>query len=207
MVADNIFRQVRHIGRRAVSYEESMSGNCSLHTTRLYAVKHNPAAYFTDPDDRSACQRDNVPFEQFGADLAGGVLPAFSFITPNICNDMHSCPISTGDEWLRQTIDTITASTTYAEGRTLIFITFDESGGSGTMPFFAIAPGIVPGTRATTELDHASLLAFTEDALGISDHLGSATRAADLATALGLPVPPTTTSTDSPPPTGPPTTP
>ena len=31
-----------------------------------------------------------------------------------------------------------------------------------TMPFFAIAPGIRPGTRPTVELDHYALLSFTD---------------------------------------------
>ncbi len=204
LVADNIFRQVRSSGRRAVSYEESMAGTCALTSTQLYAVKHNPAAYFAEPDDRSACQLDDVPFEQFDRDLTAGDLPAFSLITPNICNDMHSCPIATGDQWLQHTIDAITTGATYAQGRTIVFIMFDESEGSGTMPFFAIAPGIRPGTRATAELDHYAVLAFTEDALALGTHLGHAAGAADLATALGLP--PATTSTDSAPPTSPPTT-
>jgi hypothetical protein len=67
-----------------------------------------------------------------------------------------------------------------------VFIVFDESQGAGSMPFFAIAPWIVPGTRADGQLDHYSLLAFTEDALGITTRLGSAAEAPSLAAAFGL---------------------
>ncbi|MEO5900353.1 MAG: alkaline phosphatase family protein [Ilumatobacteraceae bacterium] len=186
---DNIFRQIRSTGQRAVSYEENMPGTCTLATTHLYAVKHNPAIYFVDPDDRAACQRDNVPFDQFDHDLDNGELPAFSFVTPNLCNDMHSCPVLTGDRWLQHTVATITDSAIYRQGRTIVFITFDESEGSGMMPFFAIAPGIRSGTQATGPLDHYALLAFTEDALGVPTHLGHAAGAFSLATALGLPAP------------------
>ena len=182
---DNVFRQVRALGKVAKSYEEAMPANCTLRSTSRYAVKHNPAAYYVGGDDRAACQRDNVPFDQFLPDLSGG-LPAFSLITPDICNDMHDCPVATGDKWLNDAVSAIIASATYREGRTAVFVVFDESEGGGTTPFVAIAPSIVPGTRVATELDHYSLLAFTEDALGVPTRLGSAATAPSMADAFGL---------------------
>jgi hypothetical protein len=182
---DNIFRQVRELGKRARSYQENMPANCALQSTSHYAVKHNPAAYYVGEDDRSACERDDVAFDQFLPDLHTG-LPEFAFITPDICNDMHDCSVATGDGWLGDVVSAITASPTYREGRTAVFIVFDESQGGGTMPFVAIAPSIVPGTRVETELDHYSLLAFTEDALGVSTHLGGAADAPSLADAFGI---------------------
>ncbi|MGZ4805683.1 MAG: alkaline phosphatase family protein [Ilumatobacteraceae bacterium] len=182
---DNIFRQVRAVGKTAKSYEEAMPANCALHPTSRYAVKHNPAAYFVGGDDRAACEHDDVPFDQFRPDLAGG-LPAFSLITPDICHDMHDCPVATGDSWLHDVVTAITASPTYRQGRTALFIVFDESQGGGTTLFTAVAPSIVPGTRVETELDHYSLLAFTEDALGITTRLGKAAAAPSLADAFGI---------------------
>ncbi|MEY2524582.1 MAG: phosphatidylinositol-3-phosphatase [Ilumatobacteraceae bacterium] len=183
--ADNIFRQVRAIGKVSKSYEEAMPGKCMLQSTNRYAVKHNPAAYFVDGDDRTACQRDNVAFDQFATDLASG-LPAFSLITPDICNDMHDCSVAIGDAWLQEVVTSITDSASYDGGRTAIFIVFDESEGAGTMPFIAIAPSINPGTAVDIELDHFALLAFTEDALGIATHLGQAANATSMADAFGL---------------------
>ena len=185
LTVDNIFRQVRAVGKSARSYEAAMQGTCSLTSSGRYAVKHNPAAYFTGGDDRAACQRDDVPFEQFPGDLRDG-LAGFSLITPDLCDDMHDCPIATGDRWLRGVVTTITASPAYLDGHTAVFIVFDESEGAGVMPFVAIAPGLVPGIRAAGPLDHFSLLAFTEDALGITDHLGKAAGAPSLAAAFGL---------------------
>ena len=61
----------------------------------LYAVKHNPFAYF------KSVQEDTIPGgglrnvrgfdgpEGLYAELASGDVPAFSFIAPNQCNDQH----------------------------------------------------------------------------------------------------------------------
>jgi phospholipase C len=183
---DNIFRQVRDTGRSAKSYQEGMPHNCALESDGKYAVKHNPAAYFVGADDRQACQRDDVPFDQFAADLTGpsARFPAFALISPDLCNDMHDCPVATGDAWLRATMEPILSSALYRAGRTAIFVVFDESQGSGTLPFIAIGPSVTAGTVATATLDHFSLLRFTEDALGLGQHLGHAAGATDLRTAV-----------------------
>ena len=185
LTVDNIFRQVRVAGKKSKSYLEAMPTNCALKSNDRYAVKHNPAAYYVGTDDRTACARDNVAFDQFSPDLRSD-LPAFALIVPDICNDMHDCPVATGDAWLRPVVDAITSSTTYREGRTAVFVVFDESVGGGTMPFLAITPSMIPGTRAKAEIDHYSLLAFTEDALGITAHLGKAATAPSLSAAFGL---------------------
>jgi len=61
----------------------------------LYAVKHNPFAYFRDvqtgSDWRLSLKRV-VDFDGSGglfADLASGSVPNYSFIAPNQCNDQH----------------------------------------------------------------------------------------------------------------------
>ncbi len=182
---DNIFRQVRTAGGTAKTYAEAMVEPCELASRDTYAVKHNPAAYYVGADDRAACLRDNVPFDDFAADLAGE-LPSFSLIVPDLCSDMHDCPVATGDAWLQPLVESITSSNAYRAGDVALFIVFDESEGLGTMPFLAVAPAIVPGTSVTTELDHYSLLAFTEDALGVPTHLGHAAAAPDLRAPFNL---------------------
>ena len=184
--ADNLFRQVRATGGSAKSYIESMDENCQLSGTHRYAVRHNPATYFTGGDDRSACRRDDVPFDAFANDLRLGSLPSFALIVPNLCHDSHDCSIKNADDWLRTVVSSITDSDTYKRGRTALFIAWDESVGSGRMPFVAIAPSIRMGTVVDAALGHAALLAFTEKALGISERLGAAADAPDLGRAFGL---------------------
>ena len=65
-----------------------------------YAKKHNPFAYYDDvAGDPKRCRRI-VPFDQLAADLKGGRLPTYVFISPNLCNDMHDCDVATGDRFL-----------------------------------------------------------------------------------------------------------
>jgi phospholipase C len=170
---------VRASGRVAKSYLESMPGNCVVDSAGRYAVKHNPAAYYVGGDDRAACQQDNVPLDQFAVDLAGE-LPALALIVPDICNSMHDCPVATGDAWLRRTVQPILDSAVYRQGRTALFVAFDESQGGGTIPFIAVSPSLTPGTVFADELDHYALLRTTEDMLGIPEHLGAAATAASI---------------------------
>lgn len=61
----------------------------------LYAVKHNPFAYFASVqggENRDLSMEQTVPFEGpkgLYADLKDGHVPDFAFIAPNQCNDQH----------------------------------------------------------------------------------------------------------------------
>lgn len=186
LTVDNIFRQVRGAGGTSRSYIESMATPCSTNGSNLYAVKHNPAMYYVGDADAAACLSDDVPFDQFVTDLASGDLPNFASISPDLCHDMHDCSVEQGDTWLSELVPAILLSGSYRQGRTAVFIVWDESGGTGTMPFVAIAPTVPSGTVAHSQLGHGSLLAFTEAALGISKRLGAAADAPDLREAFGL---------------------
>ena len=63
-------------------------------------------------------------------DLMGGTLPAFSFVTPDLCHDTHDCSVTTGDAWLQSWFAKILASPTYLAGRTVVFVVWDENDGS-----------------------------------------------------------------------------
>lgn len=187
IVGDNVFRQVRRAGRRAMTFAEGMPAPCTLLSTGRYAVKHNPAAYYRGADDRAACQLDDVPLGDlrsgpFGRALASGEVPAFAALIPDLCHDTHDCSVSTGDRWLRRWVEAITASSTYRQGRTAIFVVWDEP---TPMPFLAVAPSIPPGAVIRTAVDHYALLRLTEDLLGLP-RIGNAARAPDLRPALHL---------------------
>ncbi len=187
LTVDNLFRQVRASGRAALSYEESMTTSCQLDAAGEYAVKHNPASYYVGADDRAACQRDDVPL----GDVTGGALgealdrdalPAFSFVTPNLCNDTHDCPVSAGDTFLSRWIPRILASAAYRRGRTVVFVVWDEP---TPMPFVVISPSTAPGTVSPVPADHYALLRTTEELLGLAP-LGRAAGAPSLRAAFNL---------------------
>src|SRR5262249_38059622 len=109
--------QLTHVGLSWKSYQESLPlggaygvdnsngtvSNLSDFTnlpgltsfTALYAVKHNPFAYFKsvqDGDPRDNSVANIVGFDGpkgLFADLATGDLPSLVFIAPNQCNDQH----------------------------------------------------------------------------------------------------------------------
>jgi hypothetical protein len=122
----------------------------------LYAVKHNPFAYFLDIENGmnpALSLRNVVSFDGdpgLFADLYSGHVPTFSFIVPNQCNDQHgrsgggpqcdSDPndvgtqkglnpalMYQGDVTLQRIVGAIKASPSWADGRNAIVIVWDES--------------------------------------------------------------------------------
>jgi phosphatidylinositol-3-phosphatase len=145
------------------SLEESMPSNCYLSDSGLYVVHHNPAAYYTNI--RTACSSQDVPLASV-PDLSA----PFTFITPNLCNDMHSCSTADGDKWLSTFIPRLLGSDQYNSGTTAIFLTWDESDSSSASNHIAtlvISPSTQPGTVSDTLFNHYSMLQTTESMLGI----------------------------------------
>jgi hypothetical protein len=162
------------------SLQESMPSNCDQQSSGQYAVKHDPAAYFTDI--RTACNAQDIPLGS-QPDLSS----AFTFVSPNLCNDMHDCPISTGDSWLSTFLPKVLASPQYRNGGTAVFVTFDEDDGSAAnhVPMFVIAPSVPVGSRSPSSFNHYSLLRTTEEMLGL-EKLGAAVTAPSMRAAFHL---------------------
>jgi hypothetical protein len=130
----------------------------------LYAVKHNPFAYFanvqdgTDPRNSLA---NTVGFSGAAglyADLRSGRVPNFAFIVPNQCNDQHGrgnagpfCAfdpnddgsvgglnpalITLGDVAVQQIVNAIWASPAWKTGSNAIVVVWDEND-------YSVAPNI-----------------------------------------------------------------
>jgi hypothetical protein len=166
---DSIFSQIASSG----SYEESMPANCDQTDAYPYAVKHNPEAYFTTI--QTACQTNDVPLSSFSPNS----LPAFSFITPNMCDDTHDCPVSNGDTWLQNFLPGILGSADYQAGKTAVFLTWDEDDNSGNnqVAMIVLSANTPAATLSGTAFNHYSLLRTTEEMLGTSGYLGNASTA------------------------------
>ncbi|SRR5581483_5276319 len=173
LTVDNLFRQVRKAGKTERSFEESMPTNCNLGAVDLYAVKHNPAAYYTGAADRAACLKNDVPFTDT---MPSAALPTFSFVTPNLCHDTHDCSVAIGDAWLKKFLPPLLASADYRSGTTAIFVVWDEP---TPTPNIVISPTTPAGTVVTQPFDHYSLLRTTEELLGLP-FLGKAATATSM---------------------------
>jgi acid phosphatase len=185
----NIADQVEASGRSWKAYMEDMPSPCYLGASyNNYAMKHNPFVYFDDiRNNPTRCAAHVVPFSTFSGDMSSGNVPNFVWITPNLCNDMHDCSVSTGDAWLRSVVPTITASSAFRNGGAL-FITWDEGSTNagccgdaygGHVATLVISPRAIAGYRSTVAEDHYGLLRTIEDAFRLS-HLNAAASSANV---------------------------
>lgn len=174
--ADNLASQLETAGRSWKAYMESMPSPCFAgDAPPLYRRKHNPFMYYDNVRNDPARCNKIVPFTQFDTDLQANTLPAFVWITPNMCNDMHDCPISTGDNWLQTWVPKILASSAWQKNGVL-FITFDEGAtnagccthaSGGKVATLVISPLVRPGFTSGVAYDHYSLLRTIESAWGL----------------------------------------
>jgi phosphatidylinositol-3-phosphatase len=189
--APSIFGQ----GEGWKAYEESMPSACDPTDAGEYAVRHNPPPYFRTP---SGCVTFDVPYAALAADLTNGALPAFSFVTPNLIDDMHDGTVADGDAWLAANLPAIFNSTIYKSGTTAVFLTWDEGEGGSSLDCainttdvgchvatIVISPSTVSGTTSADLFNHYSLLGTTEELLGLPK-LGLAASASSMASAFNL---------------------
>src|SRR5207302_67807 len=143
------------------SLEESMPSNCDQGDSGEYAVRHNPAAYFVNLSD---CNTLDVPLSS-----PPNLSAKFTFVTPNLIDDMHDGTVQQGDSWLSTFLPSVLSTPQYKAGKTAVFITWDEDDGtSGNhVAMLVIAPSVKPGTQSSTTFNHYSLLRRTEEQLGL----------------------------------------
>ena len=192
----NIFAQ----GETWRSYQESMTQPCAMQPSAngLYVPRHNAVTYFTDIPV-ATCRADDVALPAPAGSLAGGGLAAFTVVTPNLDDDMHSGTVAAADTWLATHLAPLLASPAFTDGSTVVFVVWDEGSGGGSLKGVDCTTSTSPschvpllvlstrtrGLLVTTALTHYSLLRATEDLLGLP-RLGLAARAPDLLPGFGL---------------------
>jgi hypothetical protein len=143
----------------------------------LYAKKHDPFLYFADIADNLRRRAHVVPLTQLHQDITAGRLPRFALVIPNLCRDMHDCPVASGDRWLRLEIVPLLSEPQLVGS--VVFIVFDEGttdlGGGGHVAALALGPVVRPGSRFARPTNHYGLLRTLENAwrlplLGRSAH-------------------------------------
>jgi acid phosphatase len=201
--ADNLFHQLDAAGMTWLALEESMPKACSGSTSGFYKTGHNPAIWFTDlaAGGDGSCARNDIAFTLSGFDAA--TLASVTWITPNLCDDMHwqsGCPgtnatrVQTGDTWLSQLLPKIFSSAGYQAGNTLVLVTWDEGNETATtgidcttqanidasgchVGLIAASTYITPGTVDATRYTPYSTLAAIEtmDGLPLLERAATAT--------------------------------
>ena len=136
-----------------------------------------PQGLFNDVNDDASptapvCIAHVRPLSELAGSLANGTAADYSFIVPNLCDDMHTeCDgvnqIKAGDDWLRSFVPLILNSKQYKEGGAL-FITWDEAAtGVGPIPMIVMSPFAKPGYGNGIHYTHGSLLRTVEEILDV----------------------------------------
>jgi acid phosphatase len=190
--ADNIVRELTSAGKTWKIYAESLpTPGFTGGDVFPYQKNHNPFAYFTDVVGTP--QANNiVPFSQLSTDLGANALPNFSFIVPNIQNDMHDCPAgfssctladkaANTDNWLKNNLAGLLANTDFQSNGFLV-ITFDESAddntnGGGQVATVLVGPRVKQAFSSNTLFQHQSLLRTSLESLGVTTLPGAAASA------------------------------
>jgi acid phosphatase len=211
--APNLVDQLEGAGKSWKAYMEGMPRPCFVGDSgSLYRQKHNPFIYYNDVRLNSARCQQIVPFTAFQTDLQNNTLPAYVWITPNMCNDEHDCGVDKGDAWLKLWVPQILQSPAWQQNGVL-FITYDEgstaagccgNAAGGHIATLVISPLGKASFQSNIAYTHYSLLRTIQDAWGLGT-IANTDAANPMADFFTTTAPPTNTLVPSPPPTSPPT--
>jgi hypothetical protein len=183
----SVFGRAIATGHSAGVYADGMATPCATSNGGDgYAVRHNPWTYFVD--ERSSCQKYDVPYTAFPAAVAAGRLPDVGMVVPNLCHDAHDCPMGTADAWFRGVMGKVFAGPDWRSGRLAVVLTADEDDRTQgnkvlTVVIHPSQEHHVVGTRLT----HYSLTRLYEEVAHLP-YLGNAAGAPSMAQAFGLPL-------------------
>jgi len=165
---NNLGSQLISAGKTFKGYSESMPSDgytgCS---SGEYRRKHNGWVNFSTVPAAS-----NLRYSVFPSSANYASLPTVSFVSPNMCNDMHDCSVGTGDTWLK---NNLSAYASWAKTHnSLLIITFDEdNGGSSNHIFTAFVGAHTQVGSFSNQINHSHVLSTIESAYGLT-HLNSA---------------------------------
>ena len=176
----NLASELISAKRSFAGYSESMPSagytGCGSYLSFGYVRAHNPWADFNNVPAAS-----NLTFASFPRNY--NRLPTVSFVTPNLCNDMHYCSRDTGDSWIMNNLGG------YAQwaksNNSLLIVTFDEDstilglgGDNNKIPTIFYGAHVRPGTYSE-HTTHYGILRTVEDMYGLP-HAGRSASAATI---------------------------
>lgn len=176
--SQNLVDRIEAAGLRWKAYMESMPSNCYGNSTGRggYYARHDPFVYFSDIVTNPARCARVVPVS-LGASLlisdlgSASTASNFMWLTPNGCDDMHDCPLSTGDNYLSQLVPKILNSTIFKTQKAALFITCDNGNGQYPTDYVYASwsgPVVKTNYKSSTSYSHYSLAKTLETAWGLS---------------------------------------
>lgn len=166
-------------------YAEDATGKSCIIDFSNVDVNHVPFSYFNDVTNNGSanstkCIAHERPYTEFATDLQNNSVPRYSFITPNLNNDMHNGTVQQGDTWLSHEVPKILNSQAYKTDGVL-FIVWDEGeGNDGPIGMIVLSPFAKKNYSNNIHYDHSSMLKTLEEIFGVSPMLGGAAKATDL---------------------------
>jgi phosphatidylinositol-3-phosphatase len=161
-----------HLGWR--TYMQAMPYPCYTGAEAgEYAKKHDPFMYFGRIADSRARCANVVPLSELGGALSTGTLPAFSWITPDLCDDGHNCANSIVSRFLASIVPQLLPA---LGPQGLLAITWDEGSSDsgccklaagGRVGLILLGTQVRAGARLDAPADHYSLLALIEQVFGL----------------------------------------
>jgi Phosphoesterase family len=180
-----------HPNYEGICYPEKCNG--APDSDPLYVSKHDGIQNFTTSWNPADWSRQ-VPVDELSADLRSGNVPAFSYIVPDECHDMHGDPpycldsgnegdpqnqhlVSVGDAYLGHLVSEITNAPFWAQGNNAIAITFDEGDdtagccdanpGAGQVATIVVTSHGPRAEKYTSPANHYSLLSTIQHNFGL----------------------------------------
>src|SRR6266550_3891933 len=157
---------------KAFAEDSSGSGTCGFMPPR--SGDHYPFIDFSDMKTSARCANmlaTTSPLDpEFVATLNGAMLPNYVWLTPNDCDNMHSCSVATGDAYLATLVPLILSSRMFTTQNAALFIVFDEgndfcpTGNSNSDCVVAewSGPAVKKAYSSTTSYNHYSYLSTLE---------------------------------------------
>lgn len=166
---------------------DNNTGTCPITSSGQYAAKHDPFVFFQDvagnPPSKTnpGCTAHHRPYTASGlqGDLAINDVADYTFITPDLCNDMHggicgngclgavtlSACVSAADTWLSQIVPSILTYINAHDG--VLMIIWDEPLTTGNQPFVIVGPHVKVGYTGAAALSHSSYLKSLQEIMGV----------------------------------------
>jgi hypothetical protein len=181
--APNVYSELKNVGRTGLAYMEDLPSNgYSGCQSDLYVQRHNPFMYF------DAGTPNNVPYAASvvynGPYSSSATWPDFTFISPNLVNDMHNgatvaIKVANGDTWLSKHLPPLIS---YAKNQNgLIILTMDENGFTENqhIPTILIGARIAGGQVISQTITHYNVTKTITDNFGVAA-IGNSVGLADL---------------------------